>query len=208
MKSLRLTLLAASLLSTIMLVCAASVFGQQSACALKQSPELRGFRLGMSVLEVRRNLEDATQFDLKMSGNGAKSFTVRIPAAELKEALAEGIDEINLSFIDGKLAVIKATYNSGMTWDGAEDFLTKESESLGLPKPSAANSSGSQGNEKYKVVCNGFAVTLAYSFGVSPNVTINDMAAQKIADQRKENEGEVRKVIIGPNTTGVPVRRP
>ncbi len=195
-------------LSVFMLCTAVAGFAQGSPCALKQSPELRGFRLGMNVFDVRANLEDTTQFDIKISDSKAQAFGIRIPAAELKEALAEGIDEINLSFIDSKLAVIKVTYNAAMTWEGAQDFLTKESASMGLPKPTAANSSGSRGNEKYRIECKSFAVTLAYSFGVSPNVTINDMAAQKLADQRLEDGKKSKSIVIGPGTTTTGPGRP
>jgi hypothetical protein len=200
MKSLRFIFLTA-----IVLACAFSAIAQQSSCALKQAPEFRGFRLGMTSLDVRAKLEDSTLFDANMASSKAAGQGVRISAAELKESLAEGIDEINLAFIDGRVAMIKVTYSSAMTWDGGQDFLLKESQSLGLPKPSAANSTGSTGNEKYKVECKAFAVSLAYSFGVSPNITINDMAAQKIADQRLNDEKEVKQIIIGPGTrTGRP----
>lgn len=212
MKTARFILLSASLLLVIALASAApAIYAQQPSqdCSLKEAPALRGFRLGMSVLEVRMNLEDKTQFDLSIRASSAPTFTVRITAAELKEALAEGVDEFNLSFVDGKVAVIKLTYNGAMSWDGAGDFLAKESETLGLPKPAGAGSSGSQGNEKYKVACRSFAVTLAYSFGVSPSVTMNDLAAQKLADQRKDKEGEVKRIVIGPgSTTTIPIRRP
>jgi hypothetical protein len=78
------------------------------------------------------------------------------------------------------------------------------SESLGLPKPVPENTTGAKGNEKYKFECTGFAVGLAYSFGVSPNFTINDMAAQRIADDRLSQEGDVRTINATPKT----IRRP
>jgi hypothetical protein len=199
MKFLRYAFLTAFVLSG-----AASAFGQKSLCALKEAPEFREFRLGMTMLEVRGNLEDTTLFDINTPSGGTGSHAVRISAAELKEKLAEGIDEINLAFVDGKLAVIKVNYNGAMTWTNAQDFLVKVSETLGIPKPPASESSRSRGNEKYKVECKTFAVTLAYSFGNSPNFTINDLAAQKLADQRLDDARDTRTISISPNTTRKP----
>lgn len=195
-----------ALLLTIIPVLSLLASAQQKPqpCALKQSPEFRGFRLGMTTLEVRGMLEDTTLFDINRPSGATGSQAIRLSAAELKEEIAEGIDEINVAFVDGKLAVIKVTYNGAVTWQNGQDFLTKVSAGLGLPEPTAATSSGSRGNEKYKFECKTFAVTLAYSFGVSPNFTINDMAAQKVADQRLEDEKDTRQINISPNTTRTP----
>lgn len=194
-----------ALLFTLILASTAAALAQKSECPLKQAPTFRGFSLGMTMLEVRGMLEDTTLFDINSPTRPSGSHAVRISAAELKEKFAEGIDEINLAFVDGKLAMLKVTYNSAMTWENGQDFLTKESERLGLPKPVATNTTGSRGNEKYSFECKGFAVTLAYSFGVSPNVTINDMAAQKLADERKKNEDvDVRRINIGSPRNGRP----
>ena len=59
----------------------------------------------MTPLEVRSKLEDTTLFDLNAPKGPEGSQAVRLSAAELKEELAEGIDEINLAFVDGKLLV-------------------------------------------------------------------------------------------------------
>lgn len=210
MKLFRLALL-------LTVVAASAVFGfaqkksQATPCAINQAPVFRGFYLGMSTLEVRSKLEDTTLFDLNVPKSATGSHAVRISAAELKEELAEGIDEINLAFVDGKLAAIKVTYSGAETWDNGQDFINKTSASLGLPQPTATTGNGSsenKGNEKYRFECKGFAVTMAYSYGVSPSFTINDTVAQKLADERLKDEGDVKKITIGPGTTTVPVRRP
>lgn len=182
-----------------LLVCSSPGWAQKSRCPMKAAPEFRGFRLGMTTLDVRAKLEDTTTFDQAFTsavgGQGAQA--VRIAAADLKADLADNIDSLDLAFIDGRLASIKITYVSGEKWDGAQDFIKQESTVFGLPD-GAGTSTGSRGNEKYKVECQTFAVVLAYSFGVSPNVTINDMAAQKIADERLSNEGEVKTINLTP----------
>ncbi|HEY0324321.1 MAG TPA: hypothetical protein VGC66_25465 [Pyrinomonadaceae bacterium] len=177
---------------------------QVAPCPVQQSPSLRGFRLGMPLMDVKGALEDASLFDSKISGgNSVGSRAVRIQGAELKGNNAEGVDDVDLVFVDDRLSNIKVNFNSGMRWDSASDFFTRMSETLGLPKPAGEDSStrgSNQRNQKYTVECASFSVTLAYSFGVSPSVAISDTLAQKKVGDRRANtdEGEIRNITISP----------
>lgn len=189
----------------ILLTSAAYVVAQKPPppnCPLKQAPEFNGFQLGMAMPEVKDKLADTSMFDSKFSTvSRAGAQAVRISGTELKDEYAEGVDDINLTFVDKRLAVIRLTYHSGAgNWFGAQDFFKQLSEKLGLPQPSPANSAGGRGGEKYKADCIGFNVTLAYSFGVSPSVTIADAAAQKLVNERSEKnpDGEVKDIRITP----------
>ena len=197
MKLLRLMML-----MVIVTGCAAYTFAQQPICTLKQAPEFHGFRIGMRSEEVKDNLADTSMFDSKMSAlNKVGAEAVRISGAELKDEYAEGIDDANLTFVDKRLAIVRVAYHSGAgNWLGAQDFFKQVSEKLGLPKPSPSDTSRGRGGEKYKVDCAGFTVTLAYSFGVSPSVTIANAAAQKLVDERREKnpDGEVKDIRITP----------
>jgi hypothetical protein len=188
----------------ILLASVTYVFAQQPTCPIKKAPEFNGFRLGMSLAEVKSNLADTSMFDSKISSaNKIGTLAISISGAELKDEYAEGIDDINLTFVDNGLAVIKATYYSGAgNWFGAKDFFKQLSEKLGLPQPSSSSSLGGRGGEKYKVECPGFNVTLSYSFGVSPSILITDALAQKLAEERwKENpEGGTKRISITPGT--------
>lgn len=191
--------------SIILLVYATCAFAQQpAACQLKQAPEFKGFQLGMSLPEVKTNLADTSLFDSKVIANRIGAQTVRISGAELKDEYAEGIDDINLTFVDKRLAVFRATYHGGAgNWFGAKDFFKQLSETLGLPQPTAAattSAASGRGGERYRVDCVGFNVTLNYSFGVSPSVTIADSAAQKLVEERSEKnpDGEVKDIRITP----------
>lgn len=189
----------------ILLASAASAFAQKQpppTCPLKQAPEFNGFQLGMAMPEVKDKLADTSTFESKFStGSFTGAQAVRISGTELKDEYAEGVDDVNLTFVDKRLAVIRLTYHSGAgNWLGAQDFFKQLSEKLGLPAPSAANSTGGRGGEKYRVDCIGFNVTLAYSFGVSPSVTIADAAAQKLVNERSEKnpDGKVKDIRITP----------
>lgn len=210
MKLLRFLLFVA-----ISLTSAAAAFAQQPTCQLKQAPEFDGFSIGMFIDDVKGHLADPSMFEAKMSTRnkiGAQAF--QILGSELKDEYAEGIEDINLTFVDKKLAVIKGTYNAAMTWMSAQDFFKQVSLKLGVPQPSSSNPSRGRGNEKYRVECGGFTVILAYAFGVSPNVTIYDTLAQKLVEERnaKDPDGDVKDIRMNPGrppkTNPAPQTRP
>ncbi|MDT4956003.1 MAG: hypothetical protein QOJ02_4141 [Acidobacteriota bacterium] len=196
MKLLRLLTPAA-----ILLTCATYTLAQQPTCQLKQAPEFDGFSIGMFIDDVKDHLADPSMFEAKMSArnkSGAQAF--QILGSELKDEYSEGIEDINLTFVDKKLAVIKATYNAAMTWSSAQDFFKRLSDKLGVPQPSSANPSRGRGNDKYRVDCAGFTVIMAYAFGVSPNLTIYDTLAQKLVEERNEKnpDGDVKDIRMKP----------
>jgi hypothetical protein len=195
--------------SVLLLICATQSIAQKKQppqlppeCKLTQAPEFNGFTLGMLLPEVKDALADTSMFDAKISGgNAVGTLAIRISGAELKDQYAEGIDDISLTFVDKRLAVVRATYYSGAgPWLGAQDFFKQFAVKLGLPTPTAENLTGGRGGEKYKVECPKFNVTLAYSFGVSPSVTIADALAQKLIEERREKnpEGEIKDIKIKP----------
>lgn len=195
--------------STILLIfflaCCAATFAQQPAapaCPLKQAPEYDGFRLGMTMLEVKDRLADSSTFDNNLSAtNKVGSMAVEILGQDLKDEYAAGVEDVHLTFVDKRVAVIKVTYNGSDSWLGAQDFFKQTAAKLGLTQVASTGATrGSGGNEKYRIECTGFTALLAYSFGVSPSVTIYDTAAQKLVDQRSEQnpDGKVKRIDISP----------
>lgn len=193
----------------VTMIAATSVFAQKKQkdvpvvqCPLQQAPALRGFQLGMPLTAVKGALEDSSLFDAKLSGdNKVGSRAIRLQGAELKGDNAEGVDDVDLVFVDERLANVKVNFNSGMRWESAQDFFTRMSETLGLPKPTGEETRGSnQRNQKYIVECATFSVTLAYAFGVTPSVAITDTAAQRKVGARQERnpDGEVRTIDLSP----------
>jgi hypothetical protein len=186
----------------------------QEQCAVAQAPAMRGFRLGMLLPEVKGALEDASLFDSKISGtNNVGSRAVRLQGSELKGDNAEGVDDVDLVFVDERLTYIKVNFNGAMRWDNAEDFFARMSETLGLPKPSLDDRGrgSNQRNQKYTFECRTFSVTFSYSFGVTPSVAISNTAAQRLVGTRRENsdEGDIKSISITPRSgTGQPQPRP
>ena len=206
------------ILLIILLMAAPSAFAQKKKkdaqpevqCAVAQAPSIRGFSLGMALEEIKGALEDPSLFDSKVSSkNEVGSRAVRILGSELKGDNAEGVDDVDLVFVDNRLSYVKVNFNSAMHWDSASDFFARMSETLGLPAPTggAEGRGANQRNQKYTFECSTFSVTFAYSFGVTPSVAITDTRAEKLVDERrqKSNEGEMKTMTISPNITG---RRP
>lgn len=203
-------LLRFALPAVILLACAASAFAQQPTptCTQKRPTEYKGFQLGMTMMDVKDKMVDPSTFDSKLSAlNKINTQSIQLLAVELKAEFPEAIESVNLTFVDKRLSAIKVTYNGADSWMGAQDFFKQTAEKLGVPAPQAAGSAGrGRGGERARVDCTGFTVMLAYSFGVSPNVTIYDSATLKLVDERSDKnfDGEVKTINIGPT---VPVRR-
>lgn len=198
-------------------LCATCAFAQKkqkgdakgAPCPVERAPAMRGFKLGMLLTDVKGALEDTSIFESKISGgNSVGSRAVRLQGSELKGDNAEGVDDVDLVFVDDRLSYFKVNFNSGMRFDSASDFFTKMSETLGIPKPSGEDQGrgSNQRNQKYTVECASFSVTLAYSFGVTPSVAITDTRAQKLVGERRENtdEGEIKSIRISPGTARPP----
>lgn len=208
MQSLRFCLLV-MIIIVASFVSSALAQGRQT-CALKQAPELHGFRLGMTLMEVKKSLADSSMFESKISTvNTVGSRAVNINGAELSPENGEGVENVYLTFVDERVAHIKVTYNSARRWDGAADFFASLSQSLGLPVPAGGALQGSSGgNEKYKVECGAFNATLAYAFGVSPNITVASVDARKMVDKRREKEETITPGKPTPILPRVPAPQP
>lgn len=190
MQSLRFCLPVIVLMILTSVAVSSALAQGQPACTLKEAPELHGFHLGMTLTEVKKNLADSSMLEAKMSAvNTVGSRAVNINGADLTDENGEGVENVYLTFVDERVSHIKVTYNSARRWDGSADFFASVSQSLGLPKlAGGAALQGSGGNEKYIVECGDFNATLAYAFGVSPNVTIASLGTRKMVDKRREKQ--------------------
>ena len=210
MQSLRFCLLVAVIILACSYAASSALAQGGPTCALKEAPKLNGFYLGMTLTEVKKSLADSSMLEAKMSTISAVgSRAVNINGSELSPENGEGVENVYLTFVDERVAQIKVTYNSARRWDGPDDFLARESQSLGLPKPSAGQGTlqGSGGNEKYTVECGEFNATLAYAFGVSPNITVANSVARKLVDKRlnkQETGGREKRTTILPRLPAPP----
>lgn len=124
----------------------ATVGAQIRPCPLRvdQFPEVRGFRLGMKVTQIRqrfRNFEPPERNEFGYS-EFSYDFTLERGAFErfgdeTKEPL-EGIDTkglgfVGLGFLDDQLVALAVTYDRSVKWRGLDEFLGLLINSLNLP---------------------------------------------------------------------------
>jgi hypothetical protein len=134
----------------LLAVLTAGCVGQIFSCALtlKDAPELRGLRLGMSVEEINSILqinmafsEEETNFTInennlpifKQANIGEKKFET----SRLKDGNFEGVKKLTLSFFENKLISMRLIYSASyVEWKDSADFQRYLSEKLKLPKES------------------------------------------------------------------------
>jgi hypothetical protein len=142
------------MLSVRCLIILLLVAGVVSACKseqpctikLEQSPELRGFRLGMSVSESQRrfpgfatpNADDLGLASVEISnspsntgprftGEGTINLVNASPWPELNQ-----LKYTQLKLLDGRLVEITVYYKNDVNWKSADEFAQKTGEALKL----------------------------------------------------------------------------
>jgi hypothetical protein len=148
---------------------------------LEQSPALRGFRLGMSVQQLRERLpgiavtEDAsgltiarfTPFDFKSQPVGY-----------------EGINDINFSFLDDRLVALWVGYDNRVEWQSVGQFASRVSELLKLPDAWREESGGA----RRTMDCAGFQIA------VSPNqISLMVSGLNEETSRRRQQRDEERR---------------
>jgi hypothetical protein len=161
---------------------------QKPTCTLgvNQSPELRGFRMGMPVATVTTRLPGVTvekpdKFGLaRLHLSIIDSSTLLKPLAKDKGVQPDlfaipsegsafvidaarfptlkGVRKIQMRFIDGRLSYLELTYDDAIKWDSIEDFVETVSSILKLPREWKMPAESDSGQEK-ELRCEGFVIT-------------------------------------------------
>ena len=181
------------LLSLLSLLLCVPAFGQKAtekkpACTLglDQSPELRGFRMGMTQAAVLARLPGATmgkpdkfglaQLRLSMidtsalltSGTNDKGIRPD-PLVAPSEGNAfvidstrfpifKGVRKLQMRFIDGRLSYLQVTYDDSIKWDSIEEFVDTVATNLKLPHDWKTPADSAGGLEK-ELRCEGFVLS-------------------------------------------------
>jgi hypothetical protein len=176
------------LFALVMLVGCASVQGQPFSVSAKDAPELRGLRLGMTVEQVRSRYkfidhsEDETGFS-----------KTRLPRLFLPEPEQEGVRELELGFLDGKLVYIIVAYDDKTTWPSAEQFALAISKSLNLPRAWEKKSTPSELSQQvaFQLRCDGITFGASIASVNTPLLALfrNDTKAIRETRRARVEEG-------------------
>ncbi len=166
---------------------------QQPNCSLKldqlsDSPELRGFHLGMTYDQVKARVPiiqfgSADQFGVaKTSIN--PYFDPRFESAGFAD-----VRTISLDFLDGRLVTLWIGYQSTFKWHTLDELVPGISKSLNLPSQWTPKRGG------WELTCNGFSV-LASMIAGSPSIRITDEGAQEIIATRREAATKAAEAMV------------
>ena len=137
----RIQLLILLLLAATLCACTAE---QPCTVKFEQSPELRGFRLGMSVSDVQKRfvgfpapiadelglatIEISNRYSTHTSTDHmVLNFVDASPYAELSQ-----LKHTELKFLDGRLIEITVYYPNDLNWKSGDEFARKTGEALKL----------------------------------------------------------------------------
>lgn len=149
---------------------------------IENSPELRGFKLGQSLEQVRRRFPRNSS--LSLPGPAAQANLGLNDLAGHSEL--EGVKSVSLGFLDNKLALLAVTYDVSVHWDSSDQFKTSLANSLKLQQ------SGWKSRGTARVLdCEGFTIEAAGASGAMVMLTKRGLEADLDA-RRKAFEQQKR----------------
>ncbi len=166
----------------LLFACTLACHAQEATCALKltelpQAEELRGFRLGMTLEQVKAlipklALRQADEFGV------AKTSVNPDFNPDVNKAAFQGVRTISFEFLDDKLFSLGIAYNNSFKWQRLDDFLPQISKALHLPMRWQAR--GWHGQE---LDCKDFQATVRM-IGESPSIVLLDKTSKDLLDKR------------------------
>jgi hypothetical protein len=174
---------------TLLFACALVATAQEARCAVKladlpAAPELRGFRVGMTVEQVKARLpklqvRPADEF-------GVTSFNI-FPDYEsgIDKTAFEGVRSISLDVLDGRVFSVWIGYDKTFKWQTIDEYVTGITTVLKL-----SNSWRSKFRTRL-LDCSDFTVAVI-PVGESPSIKIVDKAAKDLLDKRQAAKEEAQ----------------
>jgi hypothetical protein len=171
-----------ALLCTLMLCSSLTVAAQETKCTLKvtqltSAPELRGFRLGMTMEQFRARVPKLTVRSADEFGTTAINIYPEYET-NIDKASFEGVRTISLDFLDGRVVSLWVGYAPDFKWKNFDEFLSGMTRSLSLPDAWATK------GRARELPCDDFHV-IANTIGGNPSIRFIDDAAKRTLEERK-----------------------
>lgn len=174
---------------TLTIALAAAASAQESKCSLKLAElpaisELRGFRLGMTIEQVKARLP---KVQLRPADEfGFTSLNI-FPDYEpgIDKTTFEGVRTISLEFIDGHVSSLWIGYDKSFKWQTLDEFTPAMTNALKLPNVWRTKL------RTRLLDCADFTVAVI-PVGGSPSIKINDETARELLEQRKAAKEETK----------------
>lgn len=186
----RLFLVSHGVAALILVLSAVGVSGQEVQCSLKLaelpvSPELVGFRLGMTTDQVKARVP---QVVFGRTDEFAVSKTSINPDFDprIDKTSFPGVRTVSLDFLDGRLTSLWLGYDGTFRWRTVDDLVKGISQTLRLP-----NAWSQWRTRGQRLRCTDFEITISM-LGEGPSFRILDLTAEEtIAARRQAKEDEL-----------------
>ena len=174
----------------LLMICAGAAAAQDGKCTLKlaelaQPAELRGFRVGMTVDEVKARLPKAQMPRADEFGFASLNVFPDYESGIDKKAF-EGVRTISLDFLDNKVSGVWLGYDKTFKWQTTDEFVAGITAALKLP-----NSWRTKFRNRL-LDCADFTIAVI-PVGESPSVKITSDAARALLDERKAAKEETEQ---------------
>jgi hypothetical protein len=174
---------------TLTVACAVAASAQESNCSLKLAelptiPELRGFRVGMTIEQVKARLPKAQVRPADEFGfTSLNIFPDYEPGID--KTTFEGVRTVSLEFLDGYVSSLWIGYDKSFKWQTLDEFTPAMTTALKLPNA---------WRTKFRtrlLDCADFTVAVT-PVGESPSIKINDETARELLEKRKAAKEEAQ----------------
>ena len=173
----------------ILVLCALTGSAQGNECTLRlaqlpEAPELFGFRMGMTTLQVKTRVPRIAFGKVNEFGVSRTTINPDFDPLMDKATLA-GIRSLSFDFLDGRVSSLWFGFDGSFKWQSVPDFVNGISQSLNLPaawKP--LNTRGQQ------LRCADFKITVGFVAEGPSFHLIDESAEQTIAERRQAKEDE------------------
>ena len=171
----------------------------QTACKTKiaelpESAELRGFRLGMTMEEVKARVPQVVFGPTDPLGTSKTTINPYFDPRIDKAGFAD-IRSVSLDFLDGRLVSLWIGYEETFKWTSVEDFVAGISKALSVP----AEWSSWKGRGQ-QLRCGDFEMTVSM-VARGPSLRIFDLAADETLTARRNAAEEAKEAVVEEEST-------
>ena len=173
----------------LLVLCAVTGFAQDNTCTLKlaqlpDAPELFGFRMGMTTLQVKARVPRIVFGKVNEFGVSQTTINPDFDPLMDKTTLA-GVRSLSFDFLDDRVSSLWFGFDGSFKWQSVPAFVTGISRSLRLPD--AWKPWKTRGRQ---MKCADFQMTVGFVAEGPSFHLIDESAEQTIAERRQAKEDE------------------
>jgi hypothetical protein len=158
-----------------------------SRLSMSQAPDVAGLKLGMTIEQVL-SLFPGSETDKEIRASlsrpvnkfGVKTLVIH-PAKFSADKKFDGVNQIVLTFLDGRISTLNVSY-SGPVWANVNEFVSKFAQEKGLPGSDSWDAKSGVDNQLKTLKCSDFEISV---FAGGENVNFNYVKMLDLTAQQK-----------------------